>query len=375
MNVIVYAMASRLGGALSVLEDFYKEVTENPEKYPDITWFFALSTQEFPETSNVKVIKADWAVKSWGHRAYYNLVTIKRAIKRYDIKAIVSLQNMSVMGAGVPSIVCLHNVLPLYKCDETVLDNPKQRLKQILVNRGIVNSLKGAYRVMVASEWIKDELTRQFGIPGERIVVSKLSIPAAEDVDVGEKAPVAQRKEGEALRFFYPASAYPYKNHKVIVEACKRLKAEEIHNYEVVFTIHTNQGKNASYLAQEVDEQELPISFVGSLQRELVLQAYRDSVLLFPSRIENDAMPLLECMQYGGYTLAADLPYARDVLDSYSGKQYFTPEDAETLAKQMKELILHGVPQVENKAVEQPQDAPRPEKVAAVLRELETERK
>lgn len=369
MNVIVYAIASRSGGALSVLTDFYKEVTEHSEKYPDITWYFMLSTQELPETDNVKVIRNEWSVKSWGHRAYYNLVTVKRAIKKYNVKAIVSLQNMSVLGSGIPNIVCLHNVLPLYKCDATVLDNTKQRLKQVLVNRGIINSLRGAYRVMVASEWIKDELMKQFGIKEEQIVVSKLAIPKAE-------MPVIKNEEVRdgKLRFFYPASSFPYKNHRVVVEACKQLASDGVANYEVVFTIREEQSKTAAELSAEVKRFGLPIAFVGNLDRDLVLQAYMENVLLFPSKIENDAMPLLECMQYGGYVLAADLPYARDALGEYAGKKYFEANDALTLARQMRELIESGIPKVEIVPNgEMVIEKSRPEKVVVELRKLEME--
>lgn len=367
MNVIVYAIASRSGGALSVLTDFYKEVTEHSEKYSDITWYFMLSTQELPETDNVKVIRNEWSVKSWGHRAYYNLVTVKHAIKKYNVKAIVSLQNMSVLGSGIPNIVCLHNVLPLYKCDATVLDNTKQRLKQVVVNRGIINSLKGAYRVMVASEWIKEELMKQFRIQEEQIVVSKLAIPKAE-------MPVTKDEEvmDGKLRFFYPASSFPYKNHRVVVEACKQLASDGVANYEVVFTIREEQSKTAMELSAEVKRFDLPITFVGNLDRDLVLQSYMENVLLFPSKIENDAMPLLECMQYGGYVLAADLPYARDALREYPGKSYFIPDDAQMLAMQMKELIENGVPRTEIviSSSEWVGDT-RPQKVVLALRQLE----
>ena len=372
MNVIVYAIASRSGGALSVLSDFYKEVTENADKYKDITWYFTLSTQNFDETENVKIIKNEWAIKTWFHRAYFNLVTVNKIIKKHNIKAIVSLQNMRVMGTKVPNIVCLHNVLPLYKCDARILDNIKQRMKQMLVNQGIVNSLKKAYRVMVASQWIKDELIEQFGIKEKQVVVSPLIIPEAGEklVELGDMG----RKDGKKVSFFYPASAFPYKNHMVVLKACKILKEKYNKQFDVEFTIEANQGKTAAQLYEYATQYELPVSFVGNLPREVVLQAYLNKVLLFPSKIENDAMPLIECIQYNGYVLAADLPYAKDVLDAYPNKKYFGADDAESLALYMKELIENGIVKDETVTkVTKQKDMSRPEKVAMVLRELEKE--
>ena len=369
MNVIVYAIASRSGGALSVLSDFYKEVTENADKYKDITWYFTLSTQAFEETENVKIIKNEWAVKTWFHRVYFNLVTVNKIIKEHDIKAIVSLQNMRVMGTKIPNIVCLHNVLPLYKCDAKMLDNVKQRMKQLLVNRGIVNSLKKAHRVMVASQWIKEELMSQFGIDEKKVVVSPLIIPEA-----GEKvADVTdmEKTDGKKVSFFYPASAFPYKNHMVILKACKILKEKYNKQFDVEFTIEANQGKTAAKLYEYATQNELPVSFLGNLPREVILQSYLNKVLLFPSKIENDAMPLIECIQYNGYVLAADLPYARDVLDAYPNKKYFGADDAESLALYMNELIEHNIPKNEKTAeVIREKAVSRPEKVAMVLREL-----
>ena len=141
--------------------------------------------------------------------------------------------------------------------------------------------------------------------------------------------------------------------------------------FDVELTIEKTQGTTAAKLYEYAMQNELPVSFVGNLPREKVLHSYMNKVLLFPSKIENDAMPLIECIQYGGYVLAADLPYARDVLDTYPGKKYFEADDAATLAGYMEELIVNGIPKTEMAIDEKSKkDVSRPEKVAMVLREL-----
>ena len=40
MNICVYAISNRGGGALSVLKDFYNEAVSAQAKYPNVHWFF-----------------------------------------------------------------------------------------------------------------------------------------------------------------------------------------------------------------------------------------------------------------------------------------------------------------------------------------------
>ena len=177
MNIFVYAISCRSGGALSVLNDFYEEACRSKTRYPNIKWFFLLSTQQLNETGNVKIIQKPWCIKSWGLRWVFTNVTTKKLLKQYEPCAVVSLQNMMPKTVKAKKIVSLHNVLPLYKCDDSVLDTVFQRIKQKIVNREITKSLMRADAIFVPSDWIRDALNLKLKVEKSKIFVSPLRIP------------------------------------------------------------------------------------------------------------------------------------------------------------------------------------------------------
>ena len=62
--------------------------------------------------------------------------------------------------------------------------------------------------------------------------------------------------------FFYPASGLIYKNHEVIVNACKKLKEKGIKNYKVLFTLKGDENKHIRMLKRIVVDERLPIDLV-----------------------------------------------------------------------------------------------------------------
>ena len=331
MNILVYAISCRSGGALSVLMDFYREVCGISESEQDINWIFLLSNQCLEERKNVKIIRAPWSIKTWVHRWIYTRVTLTKLQSKYKPQAVVSLQNMMPGSVRTKKIISLHNVLPLYKCDATVLDTVRMRLKQKIVNNEIIKSLKRVDAIFVPSEWIKNKLNTKFNIEKKKIYISQLIVPDSSLKTVN----TAKKEKNTTKTFFYPAASYPYKNHKVIVEACRILEQKGIKNYQVIFTFKKDENRTAQRTAEDIAKYNLNIKLVGNLPRETVMQIYEDSCLVFPSLIETDAMPLIEGKCKHSYILSADLEYAKAALDDYERKYYFDPGNGNQLADAM----------------------------------------
>ena len=64
--------------------------------------------------------------------------------------------------------------------------------------------------------------------------------------------------------------------------------------------------------------------------------------LVFPSYIETYGLPLIEAASLGVPIIAADLPYAREVLEGYDGVTFVSHDDvsgwAEAISKLEKDL-------------------------------------
>jgi len=333
MEIFVYAIANRSGGAYSVLKDFYNEIIKKQDIYPDVKWVFLLNNQQFESTANVEIVNTSWCLKSWFHRYWFGIYYVRKLAKQREVRLVVSLQNMIIPTCKIPTVISLHNILPLYKCDNSVLDSFVQRVKQHLVNYGILLSMRKAYRIFVPNEWVQNQFSSLKSIPADKMVPIRWNMDSSIDEIEGIKS------QCDNNVFFYPAAPYPYKNHQVILDACSLLEKQGIDEYKIIFTFDSSAGKTAADIVKKSHERNLNIEFVGNLPRSEVIKMYRENVLIFPSKIEMDAMPLMECEKLSSRVLAADLPYSRDILESYVNCLYFEPDDSERLAMLMQKCI------------------------------------
>ena len=60
--------------------------------------------------------------------------------------------------------------------------------------------------------------------------------------------------------------------------------------------------------------------------------------LIFPSFIETFGLPLLEARESGAPVLAADTPFAREILANYEKAEFFPYDNPEILAEKIKTL-------------------------------------
>ena len=341
-NVLVYAISNRSGGGYSVLEDFFQDTVRLSKADNKIKWIYALSTQQLCESQGVKILNYPWVLGGLIHRLFFNVFIIKKLIKEYKIDYIVSLQNASVVGARIPTIISFHNVLPLYKCDDKILDSGILRIKQRILNKMIIRSVKNARATIIPGNWIKERFVEDFGIDRSRLYVSHFRLPKKE-AEIKRDADLVDKLNVKIL-FFYPASAFPYKNHEVIVKACYELKKRGVTDYRVLFTIKPDGGRTAAVLFNDAKLLDGNIELCGPIQRDTVMDLYRNAVLLFPSKIEADALPLIECKSVGGYMISSDLPFAREAIQDYQGALFFEPDDYMGLARMMEKIIKDGVP-------------------------------
>lgn len=335
-NVLLYALPNRNSGGYSVVLNLYEDIIAHKDLYPDIHWYFITGMDGFANTDNITVFNEEWALKSYFHRLYFNLVKVKQFVKKYDIQTVISL-NMGVSGLKTPSIISLHNVLPLYHCGKEVFDSKKDMLKQAIINRMIVKSLKKARYIVIPSKWIKRELIIKFGILEDRICISPINTPELEKKYEFDE--VGSEGKTELYQFIYPSSGYPYKNHRAIVDASKKLMVAGIKNFKVIFAGDVGNQKTISEIRREIELNDLPIEFSGLLSKKELVKAYKKGALIFPSKIETDGFPILESMSCGGFILAADLDYAKEALEGYTNYKLFNPDDPDKLAELMSELI------------------------------------
>ncbi|MBU5216404.1 glycosyltransferase [Bacillus albus] len=330
MNIMVFDVPAESGGALSILNDFYNEVVESKEK--NVNWFFVLSTPKLEETDNIKVLQFPWIKKSWGHRFYFDQVIAPKLVKKYKVDKVLSFQNITIPRIKCEQILYVHQPLPFVDYKFSIKENKRFWVYQNIIGRNIISSIKKAKHVIVQTQWMKKACIEKARIEENKIEV----IPPTINVEIKKYF----EPNTKALRtFFYPASESAYKNHRVIVEACQHLKKVMNVDYEVIFTLNGTENQDIVDLYKKIQNEKLPIRFEGLKTREEVFEAYAKSILLFPSYIETFGMPLLEVRMCQGVILAADTPFAKEILQGYENVGFFDAFNSKELSVLMCQYL------------------------------------
>jgi glycosyltransferase involved in cell wall biosynthesis len=119
------------------------------------------------------------------------------------------------------------------------------------------------------------------------------------------------------FNMFYPASNQFFKNHWVIFQALKLIDNKL--NHKIVLYL-TNKESEFNPMPEF---RNIEIVFLGKVPFQTVMSLYQQvDCLVFPSYIETLGLPLIEAASTGLSVLAADLPYAHEVLNGYGGVKF-----------------------------------------------------
>ena len=327
MRILVYDVAADSGGAATVLKSFYEEFRRDTEN----EYVFVLSVFELPETEHIRVLNFPWIKKSPFHRFYFDQFRAHRLVKQYAADQVLSLQNIGLPRAGVPQIVYEHNALPFSEYRFKLWEGFRPWFTQQVLGRMMKRSIRRAKKVLVQTNWMKEEIVRQCHVPKEKIGIKfpPVKMPEAQVCRIDRERPV----------FLYPANASAYKNHQTFLRACEVLQEQGYGNYKVIWTVTGEENTTIRAIRKEAEERKLPIVFSGPMSGAELFRLYAFSILVFPSYIETIGLPLLEARAAGTWILAADCLYARDGVGDYEKAEFFEPFDANKLSDCMKRWI------------------------------------
>ncbi|MBQ3053004.1 MAG: glycosyltransferase [Clostridia bacterium] len=321
MRIVVNDIAASSGGVLTVLKDFYEFVKENDKENE---WFFLVGDDYIQPSENIHVIKLPEIKKSYIKRLIFDFITGKKLIKKLNADCIFSLQNTVIHGVKIPQTVYQHQPLPFQDIKNYSFfkkDERKLAVYQHLIGKIIFLSAKKADKLIVQTEWMREAICEKCSVSKEKIV------KIAPNIENSDSMRVAVERKNNI--FFFPTSNMPYKNISCIYEACKLLESKNL-DFTVKITVPDgNPQKN--------------IEYIGQIPRNEVFANLCEGTLIFPSYIETFGYPLIEAAQMGAIVLAADCPYAHEVIGDYENTYYFDPFKPEQLAVLMEKIITGDI--------------------------------
>lgn len=310
-TIVVNATALDSSGALSILRQFVEAIPDDC----DVRYVIFISPSIDLKCGNASVrLVPIVGVKSFVKRFVWDAFGVKKWLKANNIKptASISLQNTNFRtGYKIPNYVYYHQSIPFvahrwspFKAEERTMwfyKNVYPFFVQIFLNCRT--------EVFVQLEFIKEGFAKRFGFDRNKIHVvrPKTSVAPSSSEDI--KLP------SDRINLFYPATPFFYKNHKMLFDA---LWIAEISKFQLSLTCEKEQF-----------DYDTPqnIAFLGVMKFESVMAMYKAcDAVVFPSYIETFGLPLIEAASTGCPIIAADLPYAREVLGGYDGAT-FVPFD------------------------------------------------
>ena len=173
-------------------------------------------------------------------------------------------------------------------------------------------SLKKSYKVIVDSEWGKQNVIKKYNLDEKRIEVFKY-LP---NIKINKAETTVRIKEKYKLKndfIFYPANFWAHKNHMYILKAIKILREKKHIDIDVIFS-GSDQG-NLEYILNKAKEFKINdlIHYIGFVPNEEMPSLYKQSLsLVMPTYLGPTNVPPLEAFAYETPVCYSDMPFFRE---------------------------------------------------------------
>jgi len=303
-------------GAIQVVNSLLNPLIANLQDY-DVQCFLSPLVNKIVSVSHAKVTTV--------HRKMPN--SISRFIEvefppllLRDMNKVLVLGDIPLRGVN-EQVVLVHQS---HLVGPDITEGSSRDIKFKVMRRLFRNNSRYVKRFVVQTGVMKQGLMKTYDLTDEKIVVIPLPPPSWMGVETKQHFSAKQ-----GLKLFYPAAAYPHKNH-ALLERMNAYVGEMDFPIEVVITV------DAAEMPPSLAEYSW-IKCVGRLHPKECLGFYRScDGLFFPSLLESYGLPLVEAMTLGLPVVCADRPYARWMCETEA--VYFDPLDGQAASQAVVDL-------------------------------------
>lgn len=314
MKIAIVDVAAESSGAASVLFDFVEALGKSPlaQKHE---WLVLTGLISVPECGHIRNIRVPEVKKSRMKRLLWERREFPRLMEKEGVDVVVSLQNKALPKGKWRQVVYFHNMLLLSKASRFSLFKKEERPYAIythLIGPLTRNSWKHASLFAVQTHAAADTIGKYLP-KGAKVLVLP---PAIKPYPVGNEA------WDEVGGLIYPAAPIPFKRQDALVSRVQMPRGRQL-----LLTMTGHENGYAERVRALADGKE-GIRFTGYLPREEILSGYDRGTygLIVVSEIESYPIPFAEAMQAGAPIVAADYPYAREVLGDYENAFFVRPD-------------------------------------------------
>lgn len=322
---MVFATAAESGGALQNVKELYRYAKEDSHN----KWIFVTSVVDLPETSNITNIKVLSLKKSWVKRLYFDLFQYKKIVRDNNPDEVHNLQTFFYRDKRIRYIFYATNALFFTPIKFKASDDFNLFLRQKLLTGIEYSSCRKSDLIYTECNWMAVRISNDLHIDKKKIKVREHTVQI--NKEAGDRLYLKKQ-------FFYPSSAFIYKNHQTLVEAAKIIK-QWGYDFKLILTLKGDETGKICELKKECNKYSIKTDWLGTLDIKQMKKMYLSSVLVFPSYLETIGLPLLEAREMGTPIICSNLPYATSIIGDYEKACFFKYDDPVELAELMKNFL------------------------------------
>jgi glycosyltransferase involved in cell wall biosynthesis len=277
-----------------------------------------------------------------GPRALWRLlddfVRLPALARRLRPDVCFSITDLAPSDVGCPHVLLLHNPWVTYRL-------PRRQVGRSLRDQTIYATYYPARfrrlwprlaHIVVQTPVMAARLGARFGVPAERVTVIPPGCLLRRGASVPREHPVTP---DAPLRLFWPARAYPHKNHDVLAPLCAELARAGLARLVRFFpTIDPASGRRAARLLAALARHADMVTNLGPLATPEVERWFDATDALFlPTLLESYSLTYLEAAARRRPVLTSDRDFARHACGAAG--YYFDPEDPADIAARIRALV------------------------------------
>lgn len=333
-HIAIVATAAKFGGSQSIIEDFINYVS-NIESH-DMSFYFFIGykrNQNNEQRSNINFIYYPTGTNF--NRFFFDIFGIKKFERLNNLRFdnLISFQNNGIScRCSRDQLIYFHNPIA-FSTNKIPLENFRTIFLKFFYVLYFKFMLRSNYKIFVQLEFVKKDL-QTFGVKNKIYVIP----PRLKALDIGKK----NLKKRDEFNLIYPATPYKYKNHKILFEAMHILKTISSANHKKIHLYLTAMDEDSTFTFSKLVEiygLQGDVTLLGRIPNFELITLYENcDCLVFPSLLETYGIPLYDAAVAGIPIIAADLPYAKDVLKDYTCKYFVSPRNSNAWAEAIYSL-------------------------------------
>jgi glycosyltransferase involved in cell wall biosynthesis len=281
------------------------------------------ATDSLPRADNIQIIGADH-LPGGARRAIWQQWTLPRLVTRAGVDLLYCPDYSRPIFCGTPVVNTIHD-LSFYSSSPPFLPMASRLWKGSLARVAIARST----RLIVDSNFIRDELLQRFRVDPQRVTVINLA---------AEELPDQPRQRADRPFLLFVGTQEARKNLVTLIKAFTALRANGRIPHRLVLVGQPGYGWPQIEAAIATSPFHNDIEVRGYETRQEVLRLYRSADLfVFPSLYEGFGLPLLEAMACGAPVACARAASLPEVAGDAA--EYFDPQSSEDMAAAIERVV------------------------------------